>query len=870
MAIIDHISLFCAVQAELAERRRVQREKDEQLRLQRKQQEKERWWTGAETFKPRKKAEQHENVAETETRKDYLLSRYTADYSKWGSWVPSDDVSREEELTKLQAEEERKNKEFEANNPEFCKQFMQDMEERKKVSQKKQESADILRIKGNRHFKAKDFARSLEFYMDALKESPFDGKLVLNIAQAHIKLNQLDDAEEFLARTLFLEPNNVKALSRKAFLLGEKGHVEEASQVLSKALALEPSNADLVAQAKELESVRTERSEQARLHAAETTLMDEFACIVLLHRLVRCEAALPTAAGGDEERNRDAAVREAAEEVWRVTSAWPAERRSLARSFAYQCGAVQDVLDAIKQSIASNGARGDTQALLRICADWLSGQRSAQTLFVERKLFTPLKSLLAAELSPTSTAGSSASAPAISLGLLHAALEVVFALVCGDHCAKAKAAVLSDVQLLLSIPRILTCVCAPEVQKAAHAIGEHEEILRLCCQLLEIIAREKQAKDLLSRVTSSQADGLIGALALALQTICKLFELPKRQPPTVQQETDALVDAVLSALLGFSHVENLRLSFATPLPLSSTSITSSSSSGRSPPRTAIGAVLQLVLKHPHHLVNVLAVLMNASIASNEANASDSAGRTKVLEDINQQGGLELVMAEPATASSASTAYDLQCHARRAGLLSRLALLPSVQKQLLESARYRQLCLQLHTLTTISPEPSAGGGETEETHKWREELKGIYVRLLAALPVAVCENKETVVAVGRAEKLHLSLLRLFPMPRTECNEVTPTSVTLVPKDPLSPLLLGNAARCLIPYVDDAQAAREMFQHKQYLAVEKLICAMASCTDMRVRRNIAILLAKACKSGEDVRERVSYFRGLQMMIELQNQL
>ena len=115
--------------------------------------------------------------------KDRVLSRYTADYSKWDSWVPNDEATRQEQLELERLEEERKNKEFESNNPDFCKQFMTDMEERKKATQKKQESAEVLRLKGNRYFKAKDYTQALNFYMDALKNCPFDGKLLLNIAQ---------------------------------------------------------------------------------------------------------------------------------------------------------------------------------------------------------------------------------------------------------------------------------------------------------------------------------------------------------------------------------------------------------------------------------------------------------------------------------------------------------------------------------------------------------------------------------------------------------------------------------------------------------------------------------------------------------------
>ena len=80
-------------------------------------------------------------------------------------------------------EEEIKNQEFEKNNSEFCQQFMTDMKERKKITEKKQESANMLRLKGNNYFKLKKFDKALELYYDAMKESPFDAKLVNNIAQ---------------------------------------------------------------------------------------------------------------------------------------------------------------------------------------------------------------------------------------------------------------------------------------------------------------------------------------------------------------------------------------------------------------------------------------------------------------------------------------------------------------------------------------------------------------------------------------------------------------------------------------------------------------------------------------------------------------
>lgn len=167
---------------------KAQREKEEQLRLRRKQEERERWWAGAEMMRSSKSAEEasNQNVEESDRVEDAklrVMSRYTADYSKWDQWRPNDEATRAEEEQRAKEEEEKRNKEFEANNREFCQQFGEDMQERKRVSEKKQGSADISRLKGNRYFKAKQFDRALEMYMEALKEVPFDVKTLTNIAQ---------------------------------------------------------------------------------------------------------------------------------------------------------------------------------------------------------------------------------------------------------------------------------------------------------------------------------------------------------------------------------------------------------------------------------------------------------------------------------------------------------------------------------------------------------------------------------------------------------------------------------------------------------------------------------------------------------------
>jgi len=139
-----------------------------------------------------------------------------------------------------------------------------------------------------------------------------------------------------------------------------------------------------------------------------------------------------------------------------------------------------------------------------------------------------------------------------------------------------------------------------------------------------------------------------------------------------------------------------------------------------------------------------------------------------------------------------------------------------------------------------------------------------------------------------------LVWCFPMPSKEDGIITPMSVTRAASSPSSqqgssalassfpPLLLGNAARCLIPYAECQITAEILFldgyksktskrsssSGTKLYTVERLICAMANCTDTKVRKNVAIVLSRACKYNEDVKERVTYYRGVQMMTELQS--
>ena len=132
---------------ERQERLRIQKVKNDELKLKRKLEEKERWWSGAEIFKPiKEQTDSSIGINDNDTDpKQKLLNRYNFNYSRWEQWIPNDEVSTLEEEERKKMEEEVKNKEFEKNNPDFCKQFNDDVIKRKENQSKKQESSDILR-----------------------------------------------------------------------------------------------------------------------------------------------------------------------------------------------------------------------------------------------------------------------------------------------------------------------------------------------------------------------------------------------------------------------------------------------------------------------------------------------------------------------------------------------------------------------------------------------------------------------------------------------------------------------------------------------------------------------------------------------------
>ncbi|POM72491.1 Hypothetical protein PHPALM_10782, partial [Phytophthora palmivora] len=248
-------------QEELERKERVKREeenrkREEERRRKEKQEEHDNWWQRAQLRYSMRDPEESEEKTRKTSKSERWVNRILAayktrdanDYSLWNQWVPEDPVSLQEKAEREAELEKLRNREFENNNPEFCNQFKKDMEERQRSQEQKARMAELLKHKGNRFYKRKEYQDAIKSYMEALTASPFNVAVLANIAQCYLRLDELDDCTEFCTRTLFIDENYVKALSRRATAWHRQKRYKEAAEDMRKAFALESENADIVEQ----------------------------------------------------------------------------------------------------------------------------------------------------------------------------------------------------------------------------------------------------------------------------------------------------------------------------------------------------------------------------------------------------------------------------------------------------------------------------------------------------------------------------------------------------------------------------------------------------------------------------------------------
>ena len=395
-----------------------------------------------------------------------------------------------------------------------------------------------------------------------------------------------------------------------------------------------------------------------------------------------------------------------------------------------------------------------------------------------------------------------------------------------SSCSKLRNAILKDKTLLLTLGSALCAINAILSKKSKkhkptpNEIADFSSCQLLCCQLIKDVVFADETKDNIASVAAAVVP-ILGSTLAAENNI----------PENSRRE---ILGFVFESLLGCSQKELLRIAFIDSV-LDSTSST-------------IDVILELCHEHSWMISNGLAILMNLTIKDLDG--------VDIRRYVYDAGATDLCLAilgeEDQYSGGDVSKYSF---VRASGLMSRLSSISEVQEILQSATVYKTLCQRLIKNATL---------EENVDEPWIADERNQLIRVIAAIREIPSHGKE----IGYSLQIPQLMISLLPSPRRELNNITPSSVILPPLRPLNPIVLGNAVLSLLPYADDKNMLADIYLGKT-LGVEKLVCAMATCSDIRVRKNIAILLAKGCRDAE-IKKKIEHFRGLQMIVELQKQL
>jgi len=378
-----------------------------------------------------------------------------------------------------------------------------------------------------------------------------------------------------------------------------------------------------------------------------------------------------------------------------------------------------------------------------------------------------------------------------------------------DTCAKARSAVL-DVKVVNRIGSIVDAL-------SKSSASMNEELFVTCMHILRDVASIDSGK----YVSDNKAVGFtLCSIGLAIHW----WSTNDKKLSSVT----ATLEVTLDALLVLSQYESLRGFFSTPLPVPS-------QIGKA--NTTISVLIAIAGKSNAMKGSCFTILMNACV-DNDSNR----------HNVILFGGIDRII--DILSSNESNQY---LRNRSAGLMSRLCSLSECQAKVKTGRTYKLICTRLKELCATATTRKLENLEVDE--------QSYYIRILASLGTL----NDDCATIALEQDMTITFLNFFPQPKCDYDgKISSNSVILPPDHIQSAVILGNVARCLLAIADDERFAIKIY-NPILIGVEKLICAMATCSDIRVRKNISILLAKGCRIP-GVKERVSNLRGLQMMVDL----
>jgi len=333
-------------------------------------------------------------------------------------------------------------------------------------------------------------------------------------------------------------------------------------------------------------------------------------------------------------------------------------------------------------------------------------------------------------------------------------------------------------------------------------------------------------------------------------------------------------EAVVGALANLALAEELRADFALPVVPAGKQPGSRSTSSRNV--TTAAAMLGVLggrrgSDTPASQSFSLAALMNAcledSLAVKQA-AIQAGGLAACLsllstgQTTNHQGRQRVGGQD---SKQAKSEFETQMRVRAAGLLSRLAGHPDALGMLQHAESLKLLAGALLDNQALGHRLARNNAQGEQADSWWMSERDHLVRIVA---IALSGSE------SRAVVKHLSELRVFEMllgflpdAVTEASGTVTSSSVVMPTPKhlrISDRLAGNTVKCLISVYDDPSSPLAKALLEKGL-MEKLISLLANTRQMSVRKNVAIVMAKASRDREAM-GRMRELRGNEMLMHL----
>lgn len=825
------------------------RRKEKERKRKATEDEREVWWRRAKLRFAVERGEGGEGEDESEGQEakathwvNRVLAAYKSrdanDYSVWNNWVPEDPVSVEEKAAREAVIEKLRNEEFEKNNPEFCEQFKEDLAKRQKSQKEQERDAERFKMIGNRHYKRKEYTQAIDKYMQALEKAPYNVAVLTNISQCYLRLEALDDSIEFSSRALYVNPDHVKALSRRAAAWYNQKRLKEAAQDMVKALQLEPTNPDVVEQHSivvgdykdaqtQSQLAQTMDKKSSHQHGEELRFVDE-----LLKKMNEREEELETAEDGGNT----------------VSEAWMAydllvpvlERNVAVKDLLRTTGELHRLVERVlrvlgmlpqlverwnnRSSAADDGyalppmvEKLTVGAMFHAVAASLAGSpRNQVVLHREATFRDAIVGLL--------KAGTLASLP---MALQYRVLQIV------DEAIESK----SWRRDMATSPVALSCVISAVAYDEPATPTDDETLAALT------------ASGILLTVSSDEALGLRtqSADAKCLEAIAAGLSRHRRSAATLSNLLGVLINVSTSlpwrATLEASDSESLRSRLVRSLVVLAGHFTNSS------------------LAEDKRAVFRVCAARSLAALLNFTHSGDSSVRTELAKH-TVPGVVQSILAY-CVAQGADPGLLLVV-SRAVSLLCRLH--STQDESILKQLTSPLLLDQLYQLCEVTlPYFSASQATLPSQELWQTQAQlWCHMGWGVSLPGPMGEGVRKYLVDKQAVPAMLETLRMVNAQRMYRRGSS--------EPPTGPeRIVGNVVKVLIA-LTTVMAGSESFSFwrgKRNLKV--LVDALQDLPDGLARKNVAILLAKLCQVGGDaVKDRVRELRGIEMMLSVSKSL